>query len=75
GDGYWLLDQIRHLPNGGGHLPVVAVTAHAGTADRRRVMAAGFDAYLCKPVDMPTLASVIVDVVPDDAGDGKPRDR
>ncbi len=44
-------------------------------------MAAGFDAYLCKPVDMPTLASVIVDVVPDDAGDtgdtgdGKPRQR
>ncbi|OXI29980.1 hybrid sensor histidine kinase/response regulator [Burkholderia sp. AU16741] len=81
GDGYWLLDRIRHLPNGGGHLPVVAVTAHAGKADRRRVMAAGFDAYLCKPVDMPTLASVIVDVVPDDrrdrndTGDGKPRKR
>ncbi|CAM2188689.1 ATP-binding protein [Burkholderia orbicola] len=81
GDGYWLLDRIRRLPNGGGHLPVVAVTAHAGKADRRRVMAAGFDAYLCKPVDMPTLASVIVDVVPDDAGDtgdtgdGKPPQR
>ncbi|KVD37292.1 hybrid sensor histidine kinase/response regulator [Burkholderia sp. ABCPW 11] len=75
GDGYWLLDRIRHLPNGGGHLPVVAVTAHAGKADRRRVMAAGFDAYLCKPVDMSTLASVIVDVVPDDMGDGKPRER
>ncbi|KWF31835.1 hybrid sensor histidine kinase/response regulator [Burkholderia diffusa] len=62
GDGYWLLDHIRHLPDGGGRLPVVAVTAHAGAADRNRVMAAGFDAYLCKPVDMPTLASVIVDV-------------
>ncbi|RQV67620.1 response regulator [Burkholderia cenocepacia] len=78
GDGYWLLDRIRRLPNGGGHLPVVAVTAHAGNADRRRVMAAGFDAYLCKPVDMPTLASVIVDVVPDDPNDrsgGKPREQ
>ncbi|WP_105132818.1 hybrid sensor histidine kinase/response regulator [Burkholderia sp. BE12] len=75
GDGYWLLDRIRHLPNGGGHLPVVAVTAHAGKTDRHRVMAAGFDAYLCKPVDMPTLASVIVDVVPNDVGDGKPRER
>jgi hypothetical protein len=29
-------------------------------------MAAGFDAYLCKPVDMPTLASAIVDVSRDD---------
>ncbi|RQS23373.1 ATP-binding protein [Burkholderia sp. Bp8998] len=64
GDGFWLLDHIRHLPDGAGHLPVVAVTAHAGTADRNRVMAAGFDAYLCKPVDMPTLAGVIVDVSP-----------
>ncbi|WP_063551665.1 ATP-binding protein [Burkholderia territorii] len=62
GDGFWLLDHIRHLPDGVGRLPVVAVTAHAATADRNRVMAAGFDAYLCKPVDMPTLASVIVDV-------------
>ncbi|KVF78346.1 hybrid sensor histidine kinase/response regulator [Burkholderia sp. FL-7-2-10-S1-D7] len=61
GDGFWLIDHIRHLPNGGGRLPVVAVTAHAGT-DRRRVMAAGFDAFLCKPVDVPTLAGVIVDV-------------
>lgn len=43
-------------------MPVVAVTAHAGVADRQRVMAAGFDAYLCKPVDVPTLASAIDDV-------------
>ena len=75
GDGFWLLDRIRHLPSGGGHLPVVAVTAHADKADRHRVLAAGFDAYLCKPVDMPTLASVIVDVAPDDSRDGKVRDR
>ncbi|WP_176045365.1 ATP-binding protein [Burkholderia sp. BCC1644] len=73
GDGFWLLDRIRHLPGGSGHLPVVAVTAHAGKADRHRVLAAGFDAYLCKPVDMPTLASVIVDVTPDDAHGGKGR--
>ncbi|MBR8058006.1 hybrid sensor histidine kinase/response regulator [Burkholderia dolosa] len=66
GDGFWLLDRIRHLPDGGARLPVVAVTAHAGSADRSRVMAAGFDAYLCKPVDMPTLASTIVDVSRDD---------
>ncbi|WGY72086.1 response regulator [Burkholderia cepacia] len=73
GDGFWLLDRIRHLPGGSGHLPVVAVTAHAGKADRHRVLAAGFDAYLCKPVDMPTLASVIVDVAPDDRHGGKGR--
>ncbi|WP_269501400.1 hybrid sensor histidine kinase/response regulator [Burkholderia sp. IMCC1007] len=68
GDGFWLVDHIRHLPDGGARLPVVAVTAHAGSMDRSRVMAAGFDAYVCKPVDMPTLASVIVDI---SAGDRK----
>lgn len=75
GDGFWLLDRIRHLPGGSGHLPVIAVTAHAGNADRHRVMAAGFDAYLCKPVDMPTLASVIADVAPDAEHGRKPRRR
>ncbi|VWC51257.1 hybrid sensor histidine kinase/response regulator [Burkholderia lata] len=73
GDGFWLLDRIRHLPGGSGRLPVVAVTAHAGNADRHRVMAAGFDAYLRKPVDMPTLASVIAEVAPDAAHDRKGR--
>lgn len=75
GDGFWLLDRIRHLPGSSGHLPVVAVTAHAGNADRHRVMAAGFDAYLRKPVDMPTLASVIADVAPDAAHHRKGRGR
>ncbi|KAB0637889.1 hybrid sensor histidine kinase/response regulator [Burkholderia latens] len=73
GDGFWLLDHIRHLPDGGRHVPVVAVTAHAGSADRNRVMAAGFDAYLSKPVDMPTLAGVIADVSPVDTASGGQR--
>ncbi|MCS6474152.1 response regulator, partial [Burkholderia thailandensis] len=75
GDGFWLVDHIRHLPDGGGHLPVIAVTAHAGSTDRGRVMAAGFDAYLSKPVDMPTLAGVIADVSPVDATGGGNRRR
>ncbi|RQS76855.1 response regulator [Burkholderia sp. Bp8963] len=69
GDGFWLLEHLRHRHARGGRLPVVAVTAHAGKADRNRVMAAGFDGYLCKPVDLPTLASVIVDVAPAATGD------
>ncbi|MGS1028534.1 ATP-binding protein [Burkholderia glumae] len=58
GDGFWLLDALH----GGNYTtaPVLAVTAHAGQADERRVLAAGFDAYLCKPVDIQLLAREIL---------------
>ncbi|KVK90792.1 hybrid sensor histidine kinase/response regulator [Burkholderia cepacia] len=66
GDGFWLLDALRRDGmNGAGAPPgmrVLAVTAHAGLADERRALEAGFDGYLCKPVDVRELAHKIAQV-------------
>lgn len=49
-DGFALLDEIRGSPTP--KLRVVALTAHAMSGDRDRAIAAGFDGYITKPVDV-----------------------
>ena len=43
----------------GGHLPVVAMTAHAMKGDRQRCLAAGMDDYVAKPIRAAELFEVI----------------
>lgn len=63
GDGCDLLEVIRTLPHDRGRIPAIALTAHAGSADRLRTIAAGFQAHLAKPVDPLALLTTAANVV------------
>lgn len=49
-DGYQALARIRALDGAQGRLPVVALTGHAGEAERTACRNAGFDGVLIKPL-------------------------
>jgi len=58
GGGESLLQQIRADPRTVA-LKVVAVTALAMQGDRERLLAAGFDAYVSKPIDTREFLSIV----------------
>jgi signal transduction histidine kinase len=58
-DGYSLLERIRRMyPD----VPAIALTAYARAADRERVLAAGFQHHVVKPVDPQDLVQLIADL-------------
>jgi CheY-like chemotaxis protein len=56
--GYEVGRRIRHEP-WGRTLTIIALTGWGQAEDRRRSREAGFDAHLVKPVDPPTLISLL----------------
>jgi two-component system cell cycle response regulator len=59
-DGYEVARRLRDDP-ALCHLPMIAITAYAMDDDRARVLAAGFDGYITKPINPETIVSQVLD--------------
>ncbi|MEH2058042.1 MAG: PAS domain S-box protein [Nostoc sp.] len=63
-DGYMLMQQIRsRLPDQGGTIPAIALTAYAAEIDQKRAMQAGFQMHLTKPLEPEQFVSAIVNLL------------
>jgi PAS domain S-box-containing protein len=59
-DGCALMRRVRTLPaERGGDIPAAALTAYARSEDRTRVLMAGFDLHVAKPIDPGELLAVV----------------
>jgi CheY-like chemotaxis protein len=59
-DGYAFIRRVRALgADRGGQVPAAALTAYAKGEDGHRVLSAGFQVHLPKPVQPADLASVV----------------
>ncbi len=59
-DGFTATAAIREKERGtGGHIPIVAMTAHAMKGDAEKCIAAGMDGYVSKPIDRAKLFDAI----------------
>jgi two-component system, sensor histidine kinase and response regulator len=64
-DGFEATAVIRRKEEAsGGHIPIVAMTAHAMRGDRERCLAAGMDGYIAKPIQARELYEVLSELLP-----------
>jgi two-component system cell cycle response regulator DivK len=61
--GYEVLKELRRDPRFSA-VPIVAVTASAMQGDREKALAAGFNAYLTKPLPISNLRNEILRLLP-----------
>ncbi len=58
-DGYAVLEDLKNI-EGDHPWKVVALTAHAMPGDREKALAAGFDGYITKPIDVRTFPDEVM---------------
>jgi len=65
-DGFEATAAIRAKENlTGGHIPIIAMTAHALKGDQERCISAGMDGYVSKPIRTSELFSMIEAMLPE----------
>jgi CheY-like chemotaxis protein len=59
-DGYELIRRVREIEGlSPQQITAVAVTAFARDEDRKRILGAGFEAHIAKPIDAPQLITAV----------------
>jgi PAS domain S-box-containing protein len=58
-DGYDLIREVRARGHSFQNLPAIALTALAGSQDRRRALLAGYQVHLAKPIDSSELTTAL----------------
>jgi len=59
-DGFDLISKVRAMGSEcGGNIPAIALTAYAREEDRARILAAGFQRHVAKPVEPSSLAMAV----------------
>jgi CheY-like chemotaxis protein len=70
-----LIRKIRNLPSDrGGAIPAIALTAYAGDDDRSKILSAGFQMHLAKPVSLARLGAIVKKLATNN-GDGLDREQ
>jgi len=68
-DGYALIREVRRRgAQTGHHLPAAAITAYTSTLDRARVLEAGFDRHVSKPITPDAVLEAVVSIWRRDTG-------
>ena len=69
-DGFGATAAIREKEmREGGHIPIIAMTAHAMKGDREKCIEAGMDEYVAKPIRIGVLKDKLREVLGDSNGD------
>lgn len=62
-DGYEVLEQLKTSPTARS-IPVVALTAHAMSGDKEKILELGFSGYIAKPIDTRAFPDQVASLLP-----------